>query len=83
MVMMIIILLILQFAKSIPFLINQYTARDTAGKGYGNLAANNGPTSEKPFTNEMQETRVQSLGWEDPLQEGMATHSSILAWKIP
>ena len=27
--------------------------------------------------------RVQSLGWEDPLQEGMAIHSSILAWKIP
>ena len=26
---------------------------------------------------------VQSLGWEDPLEEGMATHSSILAWKIP
>ena len=31
---------------------------------------------------EMQETRVQSLGWEDPLQEGMATHSNILAWRI-
>ena len=31
----------------------------------------------------MQETRVQSLGWEDPLEEGMATHSSILAWIIP
>ena len=31
----------------------------------------------------MQETRVQSLGWEDPQEEGMATHSSILAWKIP
>ena len=31
----------------------------------------------------MQETGVQSLGWEDPLQEGMATHSSILAWRIP
>ena len=31
----------------------------------------------------MQETRVQSLGWEDPLEEEMATHSSILAWKIP
>ena len=29
------------------------------------------------------ETRVQSLGWEDPLEEGMATHSSILAWRIP
>ena len=32
---------------------------------------------------EMQETQVQSLGQEDPLEEGMATHTSILAWKIP
>ena len=31
----------------------------------------------------IQETRVQSLGWEDPLEKGMATHSSILAWRIP
>ena len=31
----------------------------------------------------MQETRVQSLGWEDPLEEEMATHSIILAWEIP
>ena len=31
----------------------------------------------------MQETRVRSLGWEDPLEEGMATHSSILARRIP
>ena len=31
----------------------------------------------------MQETWVLSLGWEDPLEEGMATHSSILAWTIP
>ena len=31
----------------------------------------------------MQETWVQSLGGEDPLEEGMATHSSILAWRIP
>ena len=30
----------------------------------------------------MQETWVQSLGWEDPLEEVMATHSSILAWRI-
>ena len=29
------------------------------------------------------ETWVGSLGWEDPLEEGMATHSSILAWRIP
>ena len=31
----------------------------------------------------MQETRVRSLGWEDPLQKEMATHFSILAWRIP
>ena len=31
----------------------------------------------------MQETLVQSLGWEDPLKKGMATHCSILAWRIP
>ena len=31
----------------------------------------------------MQETQVQTLGQKDPLEEGMATHSSILAWKIP
>ena len=31
----------------------------------------------------VQETWVLSLGWEDPLEEGMATHSSILAWRIP
>ena len=31
----------------------------------------------------MPETQVSSLGWEDPLEKEMATHSSILAWKIP
>ena len=31
----------------------------------------------------MWETWVPSLGWEDPLEEGMATHSNILAWRIP
>ena len=31
----------------------------------------------------MRETWVQSLGWKDPLEEGMATHSRILAWEIP
>ena len=31
----------------------------------------------------MQEIQVQSPGWEDPLEKGMATHSSILAWRIP
>ena len=31
----------------------------------------------------MQQTWVRSLGWEEPLEEGMATHSGILAWRIP
>ena len=31
----------------------------------------------------MQETWVRSLGWEDPLEKGMTTHASILAWRIP
>ena len=31
----------------------------------------------------MQETQVQSLGWEDPLEKEMATHSNILAWRTP
>ena len=31
---------------------------------------------------EVEETWIQSLGWEDPLEEGMAAHSSILAWRI-
>ena len=38
-------------------------------------------TVKNPST--MWETWVQSLGWEDPLEKGMATHSSILAWRIP
>ena len=36
-----------------------------------------------PAIQKMQETQVQSLGREDPLEEGMATHSSTLAWRIP
>ena len=31
----------------------------------------------------VQETRVRLLGWEDPLEQGMATHSSVLAWRTP
>ena len=31
----------------------------------------------------MQKSQVQSLGWEDPLEKGMAPHSSIIAWRIP
>ena len=43
--------------------------------------ANNLPVMQE--TQEIQEMQVQSLGWEDPLEEGMATHSTILAWRIP
>ena len=32
---------------------------------------------------EIQETQVQFLGWEDPLEEGVVTHFSILAWRLP
>ena len=42
---------------------------------HGGLAVKNLPA--------VQETRVQSLGQEDPLEEGMATHSSILCWRVP
>ena len=44
----------------------------------GGSAVKNPPAMQEP-----QETRVQSLGWEDPLEQGMATHSRILAWRIP
>ena len=36
-----------------------------------------------PASKDMQETQIRSLGWEDLLEKGMATHSSISAWKIP
>ena len=36
-----------------------------------------------PAMQETQEVQVSSLGWEDPLEKGKATYSSILAWKIP
>ena len=42
-----------------------------------------GASGQEPSWLPMQETWVQSLGWEDTLEEGMATHSSILAWRIP
>ena len=38
---------------------------------------------DSPAMQELQELQVRSLGQEDPLEDGMATHSSILAWKIP
>ena len=40
-------------------------------------------SKESLSVQETQETQVQSLGWEDPLEKGMATHSNILVWRIP
>ena len=42
-----------------------------------------GSSDSKESVPAMQKTQVQSLGWEGPLEKGMATHSSILAWRIP
>ena len=43
----------------------------------------NSAVKNPPAVQELQETRVWSLGQEDPLKEGLATYSSILAWRIP
>ena len=40
-------------------------------------------SKESCSVQETQETQVRSLGWEDPLEEKTATHSSILAWEVP
>ena len=48
---------------------------------YGNIASLVAQLVKNPPG--MQETWVRFLGWEDPLEKGTATHSSILAWRIP
>ena len=51
---------------------------------YGDWGFPDGSGVKNPSAmQEMQETQVQSLGWDDTLEEVMATHSSILAWRIP
>ena len=52
--------------------------------GYGPQGGFHSPSEVKnlPAMQGTQETQVGSLGWEDPLEEVMATHSSILAWEI-
>ena len=53
------------------------------GKSYSRASPIAQQVKNPPTMQETQETRVQSLGREDPLEEGMAIHSSIFAWKIP
>ena len=45
--------------------------------------SNSSAIKNSPARQETQETQVQSMGQEDPLEEGIATHSSILAWRNP
>ena len=52
---------------------------------WNHLLGSSGRSAVKnpPAVREIQETWVWCLGWEDPLEEGMATHSSVLTWRIP
>ena len=61
---------------------DQYSVLLTTGRILGKLRSSLVAQSVKNLP-AMQETQVQSLGWEDPLEKGMATYSSILAWQIP
>ena len=56
-----------------------YVGAHVGTQGFLGVSAVKNP----PARQEIQETQVQSLGLEDPLEEDMATHSSILAWRIP
>ena len=63
-----------------------FTIREAAQSGAATgqvYSLNSSAVKNLPAMQETQETWVQSLGWEDPLEEGMATDSSILAWRIP
>ena len=53
------------------------------GHDWSDLAAAAAVAQTVTHLSVMQDTRVQSLGWEDPLEKEMATHSSILSWRIP
>ena len=55
----------------------------TSYKWYVNIIIGTCSVVKESTVQETKETRVQSLGWKDPLEKGMATHSSILAWRIP
>ena len=58
----------------------QYLSRTRHPKAFSKLGFPGGSVKNLPA---MQEIQVRSLGWEDPLEKEMTTHSSILAWRIP
>ena len=81
--------LVAQLVKNLPAMQEQWSIPGlgrSAGEGIGypfqySWASPVAQTVKNPPA--MQETWVRSLGWEDPLEEGLEIHSSILAWRIP
>ena len=65
----------MKYTQISPLYSHKYTLRTDQ------LGVPGGPMAKTPSA--MQETRLRSLGWQDPLEKEMATHSSILAWRIP
>ena len=77
-------------SKKNPFALQETSVRSWAGKTPGEGTGCPPPCSQAPLVAQMvenlptmRETWAQSLGCQDPLEEGMATHSSVLAWRIP
>ena len=70
-------------AFSISFLLNLFFEEDIYIEVQLIYFPGGSAVKNSPAMQETQETWVQSLGWEDPLEEGRATYSSILAWRIP
>ena len=66
-----------------PALAGGFLTTDPPGKPYRWFLRRGGVAQMVKNPPEIQETQVQSPGWEDPLKEGVATRSDILAWKIP
>ena len=72
--------LIAQLVKNLPAMqanpVRFLDWEDSPGEGIGYLL-------QYSWASAVEETWVRSLGWEDPLEKGKATHRSILAWRIP
>ena len=64
-------------------LTQSFQIKETENSNFGYLSWASLVVRMIKYPSTMQETRLWSLGWEDPLEKGMATHSSVLAWRIP
>ena len=73
-----------QFSFNLPLhLVTVFWVSELFGICYSRVQGFPGGSVVKNPPASAEEPRVQSLGWEDPLEEEMANHSSIIAWKIP